>query len=68
MKTAFALLFYSIAFALIFMGFSIPASDGLNHHIMPQNNGELAAAALIIFGCIAKLTGHAVLLSTTRAR
>lgn len=68
MKTALAFLFYVSAILLIYCGFAVPGSDGLNHHVRPATDAEWLAALLILNGCASKLMGHVMLFSTVRAR
>jgi hypothetical protein len=68
MRIALAALFYVAAFVFLYAGFAVPGSEGLNHHVQPQTDAEWLAALLIVNGCAAKLLGHVLLLSTTRAR
>lgn len=66
MRGFLAVFFYVAALALIYCGFAVPASEGLNHHVMPQTDAEMLAALLIINGCAAKLMGHVMLFSTLK--
>lgn len=68
MKLALAAIFYTAAFFFIYAGFALPGAEGLNHHVMPRGDEEILAALLLINGCAAKLMGHVMLFSTTRAR
>ncbi len=66
MKLALALFFYAAALTLIYSGFALPGSEGLNHHVAPQGDAEWLAALLIINGCAAKLLGHVLLFASAR--
>jgi hypothetical protein len=39
-RRALAFLFYAAALILIYCGFAVPGSDGLNHHVRPANDAE----------------------------
>lgn len=67
-KIVLALVFYAAGLFLIYAGFNVPGSEGLGEHVRPQGDAEILAALLLINGCAAKLAGHVILLSTTRAR
>lgn len=63
MKLAIALTLYAAALFLIWIGIDLaPAMT------WPHTDLELAAAAMMTLGSIAKLAGHVVLLSLTNAR
>jgi hypothetical protein len=66
MKLTFAIIFYAAALLLIYAGFAVPDSDGLNHHVRPRTDAEWLAALLIINGCAAKLMGHLFLFASAR--
>lgn len=69
MKATLALFFYAAAFTLIYAAFAgMPdAWESLNTG-WPETPREMTCALLIANAMAAKLLGHVLLLSTTRAR
>jgi hypothetical protein len=63
MKTTIALFCYGIALFFVYAAFQL-APDMK----WPTTDLEVTAAIFMTTGCIAKLIGHVILLSTARAR
>jgi formate-dependent nitrite reductase membrane component NrfD len=67
MRLTFAAIFYLAAFVFMYAGFSLPGYTEISTG-WPHTHEGILAALLIINGLAAKLAGHVMLLSSTRAR
>jgi len=65
MKLALALIFYALAFTLLWSVYGTPEWDALSTGF-PHNDREIATAMLVGMAMIAKLAGHAALFASAR--